>query len=251
MTELEGSVAFITGAAQGIGRATALLFAERGADLVLVDLREDGLTEVGKECETLGAQVLTTTADIGDSAQVDAAVEAGRDRFGRIDVLANIAGIFPFAHIVDMTDELWDSVQRTNLAGTFYCSRAVLRGMLEQESGSIINISSGAALRSLPSLSAYSASKAAVIAFSRTLALEAAPHVRVNVVAPGAVANVDVPVSGPSAAQAGAAGNLTDVPLGRPGRPQEIAEVIAFLASDRASYINGHVLHVNGGRIMA
>jgi 3-oxoacyl-[acyl-carrier protein] reductase len=243
--ELEGKIALVTGAASstGIGRATALLMAERGASLALADIDALALAPVAAACEERGARTLRIEADQRQSADVERMIESARAYFGRIDILANIAAIYPNAMIEKTTDDLWDNVIQTNLTGVFYCCRAVLPVMRAQESGAIINIASGAAVRPLAGLAAYSASKGGIIAFSRVLAFEAAPSIRVNVVAPGPTATRGQPLSP-------LAPGMEDLIMGRQGKPEEIAEVICFLASDRASFVTGQVYHANGGRFM-
>lgn len=251
--EFEGKVAFVSGAARGIGRATALAFAQGGADVAVADLGGPELEAVRKECEGLGVRALALEFDQGDSAQVEAAFARIVEELGRCDIVANVAGIFPFASILETSDELWRKVMDTNLSGVFYCSRAALRIMKDQGGGCIVNIASGAGIRGLPTLGAYAASKAGVIGLTRVLALEGAPEVRVNVVAPGPT-NTQ---GGSPDQRAGAPGEgvtqataAPGIPLGRMGTPEEVAEAITFLASTKASFIHGQVIHVNGGLIM-
>ena len=242
MSELCGKTAMITGAGRGIGRAVAQLFAERGADVVLLDLDEDALAVVADECRASGVGVAMRQVDVSSSGAVTAMLASVLVDVDHVDVLANVAGIYPPAPLVDMTDELWQQVIGVNLTGTFVMCREVARHMLARGAGSIVNVSSGASHTPLPAHSAYSASKGGVNAFSRTIAAELAPAVRVNVVAPGLTATHDH-------AEVHADQTAT-VPLGRWGRPAEIAEAVVFLASDRASYITGQTLFVGGGRIM-
>ncbi len=253
--DLSGRTALVTGAARGIGKATAVRLAQAGADVAVADLDQDSLESVVAECTALGVRATPVALDQRDSAQVDAAFKTIKDTFGRLDIVANVAGVFPFSPIDETTDEQWAGVIDTNLTGVFYCSRAALTLMREQGSGSIINVASGAAVRGIPGLAAYAASKAGVIGFTRVLALEAAPNVRVNVVAPGPT---DTSGNAPDAAARAAAQPVPDaaqaitnpIPLGRMAAPDEIAEAIAFFASDEASFIHGQVLHVNGGLLM-
>ena len=164
---------------------------------------------------------------------------------GRVHVLANIAGIYPMAAMTETPDEMWRDIMATNLDGTFHTCRALAPHFLEQGSGAIVNVTSGAARIPYPNLSAYAASKGGVISFTRTIAAELAPSVRANVVGPGPT-NVWDETSGLDAAE----GLTAMIPLGRYAVPEEIAEGIAFLASDRARFVTGQVLHVNGGRSM-
>lgn len=259
--EFDGRVVVVTGAARGIGRATAHLYAEEGARLVLADLDLESAELVAKECAERGAEALAVRFDQRRSDSVRAMVAAANDRLGPVDVLANVAGIYPAAPIGEMTDDLWDDVLRNNLTGVFYCCRAVLPQMRER-GGSIVSVASGVAVRPLEGMAAYAASKGGLAAFSRVLALEAAPLVRVNVVAPGPTATPGVRAAfeageepgGEPAASAGAGterGRLdSSMLLDRWGRPPEIAEMIVFLTSDRASFVTGQMIHVNGGRSM-
>jgi NAD(P)-dependent dehydrogenase (short-subunit alcohol dehydrogenase family) len=179
------------------------------------------------------------------------------ERFGKIDALANVAGITHFATTVDTSDDEWNNVQATNLAGVFYCCRAAMREMLKQKSGSIVNVSSASAVAPYAGVGAYAAAKAGLHGYSRVLALEAAPHVRVNVVAPGPVDTelFRATVLSPEGDTDGLRGNIQSeiaatVPLGRVGLPIDLARTIAFLLSDWAAFTTGQVLHVNGGRAM-
>ena len=178
MSSLEMN-AVITGAGHGIGRATARLFAERGARLVLGDMNPETLAEAAAEVEGLGAKVRPVVFDQRLRASVDALFEEAFDELGHIDALANIAGIYPFASVGDMTDEMWDDVLATNLTGVFYCCRATLPKMVARGSGCIVNIASGAAEIPYAGSSAYAASKGGIEALTRVLAKEGAPRVRV------------------------------------------------------------------------
>ncbi len=242
-TEMDGSTLLVTGAAHGIGRGTAHLLAERGARLVLVDIDVDAAEAVAAECAERGAaEAVAVEVDVGDSASVDAMVADATSRVGRLHGVAHIAGIYPQSPMTDMTDQLWDSVLRVNLTGTFYVCRAVARHLIANGGGAIVTTTSGTARIPYDDLSAYGSSKGGVISFTRTIARELAPTVRVNAIAPGPTIVTDAPDP---------EGGLTDlIPLKRWGRPDDIAEGFAFLLSDRARYITGQVLHVNGGRSM-
>jgi NAD(P)-dependent dehydrogenase (short-subunit alcohol dehydrogenase family) len=182
---LEGKVVVVTGGAHGIGEATAYRFAEEGARIAVADLDVDGAQVVAKACAEQGVEALAVGFDQRSSDSVAGMVATVERQFGRIDALANVAGIYPASLIVETSDERWDDVLRNNLTGVFYCARAVLRGMIERGGGSIVSVASGAAVKPMEGLAAYAASKGGLAAFSRVLALEAAPLVRVNVVAPG------------------------------------------------------------------
>jgi 3-oxoacyl-[acyl-carrier protein] reductase len=242
-TEMAGKTVLLTGPAHGIGKGTALLLAERGASLVLADLDLPGAEAVAEECRAAGSpSVHALKVDVGDSASVDAMVKEAVAEAGRIHGVAHIAGIYPPSPMVEMTDDHWNKIIQINLSGTFFVCRAVARHLLEQGGGAIVTITSGAARIPYRNLSAYAASKGGVISFSRTIAEELAPTIRVNVVAPGPTIVTGAPDP---------EGGLTDaIPLRRWGRPDDIAEGIVFLLSDRARFVTGQVLHLNGGRSM-
>lgn len=249
-----GSVVAVTGAGHGIGRATCRLFAEPGARLVLGDLNEETLAEAAKECESAGAEVWAHPFDQRVRSSVEDLFAGAVRHFGRIDVAANIAGIYPTGTVAGTADEMWDDVIATNLTGVFYCCRAEVQIMLEQGSGCIVNVASGAAELPYKGLAAYSASKGGVESLTRSLAKEVAPEVRVNAIAPGPTLTWPQMDEDDSRTEDGfaAAALITDgIPLGRWMKPEEIADGIAFLASDRAAAVYGQILRVNGGNHMA
>jgi 3-oxoacyl-[acyl-carrier protein] reductase len=246
-------VVVVTGAGHGIGRATARLFAAQGARLVLGDINEDSLEAAAKECASAGAPVWIQLYDQRQRSSVEALFRGGAEHFGRIDTVANIAGIFPIATVADTTDEVWDDVISTNLTGVFYCCRAAVGIMANQGAGCIVNVASGAAEIPYAGLAAYSASKGGIESLTRALAKEVAPAIRVNAIAPGPTLTWPPDESG-SKEQDGfvAAATITDnIPLGRWMQPEEIADGIVFLASPAAKAIYGQILRVNGGNHMA
>ena len=247
---VQKEVIVVTGAGHGIGKATAELLAERGGGLVLADANERWLTTTAEACEKHGAEVLAVPFDQRSRESVDELFSRAGERFGRIDGLANVVGIYPAQRIVEMSDEFWDNVIVTNLTGLFYCCRAALSRMLETGGGSIVNVASILASVPREGLSAYSASKGGIEAFSRVLALEGAPTIRVNVVAPGPVlpALPLQPIPSERAAPPDATATVVHrIPLERAGQATEIAAGIAFLLSPQASFITGQILRINGG----
>ncbi len=245
--EFEGKVAIVTGASRGIGRAVATLMAERGASLVIV-----GLDKVRIEATAASLdRAIAVSGDVADAATAIVAVEAALSRCGRLDILINIAGAFPTALLEDTSDSQFAQSIATNLQGTFAFCRAALPIMRAQGSGAIVNMSSMAARFPTPGLSVYSASKAGVEALTRSVAAEAAPHVRVNAVAAGPTAT-DTVRDLMAADTTGATAAVTQsLPLGRLAAPEEIAEVILFLASERASCMTGQVVQANCGGLMS
>ena len=244
MKRLENKVSLITGAAQGIGLATALKFAQEGAIVIVCDIKQAAVDEVVTQCQALGATAAGFVMDVTDRAMVDAVVAQVKERFGRIDVLVNNAGITQDARLQKMTLEQFDRVIDVNLRGVFHCSQAVADGMVAQGSGVILNASSVVGLYGNFGQTNYAATKFGVIGFTKTWSRELGPKgVRVNAVAPGFIAT---PILA-SMPEKVIKGMEAKIPLGRLGRPEEIASTYAFLASEEASYINGTVIEVSGG----
>ncbi|MDP1650807.1 MAG: 3-oxoacyl-ACP reductase FabG [Rubrivivax sp.] len=231
---LKNKICIITGAAQGIGAATVAKFAAEGAVVIGCDRRAEGISGAAE----------SHAVDVTQRPQIDAMVAAVLARYGRIDVLVNNAGITQDARLVKMTLEQFDAVIDVNLRGVFHCSQAVAATMIAQGAGVILNASSVVGIYGNFGQTNYAASKFGVIGFTKTWSRELGPKgVRVNAVAPGFV---DTPILA-SIPDKVMAHMQAQVPLGRLGRPQEIANVYAFLASDEASYINGAVIEVSGG----
>ena len=244
MPRLLGKVSLITGAAQGIGLATAKKFAQEGAVVVVCDIHAEAVNAAVAQCQALGAQVEGHTMDVTQRDQVDAVVAAVLARHGRIDVLVNNAGITQDARLQNMTQAQFDRVIDVNLRGVFHCAQAVANTMVAQGSGVILNASSVVGIYGNFGQTNYAASKFGVIGFTKTWSRELGPKgVRVNAVAPGFIAT---PILN-TIPEKVIAEMAQRVPLRRLGQPEEIANVYAFLASDEASYINGEVIEVSGG----
>lgn len=248
MGKLDGRVALVTGAASGIGAGIAVAFAREGADVVVADLVElPGAQSVLDEVAAAGRESLYVQTDVSDAGSVSALSAAVQDRFGRLDVLVNNAGIFTEALVEDMTLEEWDRVLSTNLRGTFLCTRAFLPGMLERRSGRIINIASQLGQIGGGAVAHYSASKAGVIGLTKSLAREVASRgVLVNAIAPG-------PIETPlleSETEQWRSSKLAELPIGRYGTVDEVTPTAVLLASADGSYYVGQTLGPNGGDVM-
>lgn len=239
--KFENRVAIITGAASGIGKATALKLAMEGAKVALLDLKQEHVDEVAETIRANGGTALPLAAHIGKSTEVKEAISNILATFGQIDILVNCAGVGWYYQTTfsDMPEEDWEWIIDINIKGTLSVTHSVLNHMISREYGRIINISSIAAKVGIPKLAAYSASKGAIISFTKALAMELGPHnITVNSVSPGLVAKDEElhPSNGTF--------------LGRKGKPSEIAAVIAFLASDEAAFVTGADYLVDGGRTL-
>ena len=241
---LLGKVSFITGAAQGIGLATALKFAKEGAIVIVCDVKQAAVDNAVKQCQAIGAEARGFVVDVTQRDMVDATVKTVIDTYGRIDVLVNNAGITQDARLQKMTLEQFDRVIDVNLRGVFYCAQAVTDIMVAQGSGVILNASSVVGIYGNFGQTNYAATKFGVIGFTKTWSRELGPKgIRVNAVAPGFI---ETPIL--STIPDKVIHDMKDrVPLKRLGQPEDIANVYAFLASDEASYINGTVIEVAGG----
>ncbi len=248
--KLEGRVAFLTGAAgAGIGQACARLLGSEGARLVITDAHPVRAQKVASSLsEELGVETLGVGCDVTERRQVEDAVSAATDRFGRIDILINNAGTNRPVRVVDMSDETWDLVIGTSLKGTFYVCRAVLPIMIEQRFGRVVNMASTAGFMGLKGGHAhYAAAKAGVMAFTRCLAMEAAGHfVTVNAVAPGFIQNEFIPRIYP---EEEIRRMEEDIPFPRKGTPVDVARTVLFLVTD-GEYITGQTICVTGGSWM-
>lgn len=244
MKRLTNKVSLITGAAQGIGLATALKFAQEGAIVVVCDVRQDGVDATVQQCQAMGAEAVGFLMDVTQRDMIDAVVSEVKTRFGRIDVLVNNAGITQDARLQKMTAEQFDRVIDVNLRGVFNCTQAVADTMVQQGSGVVLNASSVVGVYGNFGQTNYAATKFGVIGFTKTWSRELGPKgVRANAVAPGFV-RTPILNSMPDKV---IEGMTSRVPLQRLGQPEDIANVYAFLASDEAAYINGAVIEVTGG----
>jgi NAD(P)-dependent dehydrogenase (short-subunit alcohol dehydrogenase family) len=247
----EGKIVLVTGAQQGIGRAVAVRFAQDGAHVALNFFDDKPAAEsVAARIAAIGRRACTIGADISRPEEARRLVATAERDLGPIDVLVNNAGIFPRAPFLDVTEELWDAVLDTNLKGTFVCAQEVSRRMVAADRpGVIINLASGAPYRGSLRATAYMASKLGIVGLTRGMARELAPHrIRVNAVAPG-VTNTAMPRLGNT--EAGLAELARTNPTGRLAEPEDIADVIVFLATDAARHIVGQLIHVNGGDYLA
>jgi 2-hydroxycyclohexanecarboxyl-CoA dehydrogenase len=244
--------AIVTGAASGVGRATALLFAELGADVALFDINQEGIEEVANQVRAKGRNAIPLKTDITDFEMVKNSTRAVIDTFGRIDILANVAGWDRIEFFLDNNPDIWNKIIGINLNGTIYCVRAVLEQMVQQDGkpGAIVSVVSDAGRVGASGEAVYSACKGGVIAFTKAIAREIARKgIRVNCVSPGQIETAlldDVRKYNPKYVDA----VMKACPFRRAGLPEEMAAAIAFLASEQASFITGQVLSVSGGLTM-
>jgi NAD(P)-dependent dehydrogenase (short-subunit alcohol dehydrogenase family) len=247
----EGKIVLVTGAQQGIGRAVALRFAQEGADVALNYLDDRPAAEaIAAQIEAFGQRCAMIQADVSKSADIRQMVAAVEDDLGPIDVLVNNAGIFPRAAFLELAEDEWDAVLTTNLKGSFICAQEVTRRMVNaQRHGVVINLASGAPYRGSFRSTAYMASKLGIVGLTRGMARDLTPHrIRVNAVAPG-VTNTAMPRLGNTEAQL--AELAQRLPTGALAEPEDVADVIVFLATDDARHLIGQLIHVNGGDYLA
>lgn len=248
MNSLDGKSAFVTGGASGIGQATALAFAERGARVLVADIDVDGAQETLRLVELGGGEANFISCDVGEAASVEAAVDRCVELYGRIDCAFNNAGILgEMTLTADCSEENYDRIMRVNLKGIWLSMKYEIPHMLRQGGGVIVNTASNAGMTGTPELGVYSATKGGVVMLTRSAALEyARSNIRINCVCPGLI-------STPMVAQQAidypdAVANFTELePIGRLGRPEEIAEAVVWLSSDAASFVTGHPMAVDGG----
>jgi 3-oxoacyl-[acyl-carrier protein] reductase len=245
---LQGRVAIVTGAAQGIGRAIAETLAEAGADVVVADLDPVRSQDTVAAVEKIGRKALNVKVNVADSHDTKAMADQVIKQWGKIDILVNNAGITRDGLLLRMKEEDWNLVLQVNLNGTFHCTKAVLQPMTKQRYGRIVNIASIVGAMGNVGQANYAASKAAVIGFTKTAAREyASRNVTINAVAPGFIDTAMTQGLPPEVKEA----LQKQIPLARLGTPADIANAVRFLVSDDAAYITGHVLHVNGGMLMS
>ena len=244
---LKDKVALITGSAQGIGRDIALLFAREGADVVISDINLEKAVKVGSEIAALGRKSLVLELDVTAYTKVEEAVNKILDKFTKVDILVNNAGITKDNLLLRMSEADWDAVINVNLKGTFNCTKAVSKSMIKQRSGRIINIASIIGIIGNAGQANYSASKAGIIALTKTTAKElASRNINVNAIAPGFI-QTEMTVQLPEDIKQKM---LEMIPLGRFGSPEDVASVCIFLASEEAGYITGQTIVIDGGMVM-
>lgn len=245
---LKDKIAFITGASRGIGKAVTLTLARAGADIAVIDINIDELNSSMKEVEDMtGRKVLSLQADVGDYASIEKAVEESIRVFGRINILVNNAGITRDNLILRMKDEEWEGVIKTNLTGTYNCTKAVIKGMIKNREGRIISIASIVGVMGNVGQANYAASKAGIIGFTKSIAREYANRgITANAIAPGFIETDMTKALSEDVWKT----LISQIPMGRLGIPEDVANVVKFLASDEAAYITGQVIHVNGGMYM-
>ncbi|MDO8524296.1 MAG: SDR family NAD(P)-dependent oxidoreductase [bacterium] len=247
--DLKNKVAIVTGGRQGMGKAHALKLASLGCKVVVGDISQEDCQKVVDEIKAMGGEAIAIKCDISKKVEVDKMIEKTIKDFGKIDILVNNAGICQFNSFLDLTEQEWDKTLDINLKGYFLCSQAVVREMAKQKKGVIVNIASvamGQIGMGFPGIVHYCASKGGIVAMAEAMALELAPlGIRINSIAPGAI---DTPMmestkQDPKVLE----GMLASIPLKRVGKPEDIANAVAFLASDESSYMTGSVVVVDGG----
>ncbi|WP_457601279.1 3-oxoacyl-[acyl-carrier-protein] reductase [Hydrogenivirga sp.] len=245
MINLSGKTALVTGSTRGIGRATAQRLAEAGASVVVTGRSEDRAREVAKEiAEKTGAKTFGVGLDIGSRESIEEALKSVNEELGTVDILVNNAGVNRDTLFIRMKYEDWDEIIRVNLTGTFLVTQLVVKGMLKKKWGRVINMSSVVAFIGNVGQANYSAAKAGLIGFTKTLAKELAPrNITVNAIAPGFI-ETDMTENLPEEIKQGF---LSQIPMNRFGKSEDVANVVLFLASELSGYVTGEVIHVNGG----
>ena len=246
---IQDKVSIVTGGSSGIGKVTALALAEEGSKVVVADVNFEQANKVAEEIRTLGQEAVAMKVDVTNKAEVQDMVNQVMEKYKKVDILVNCAGILRFSPIEELSEKDWNDILDVNLTGTFFCSQAVIKIMKKQKSGKIVNISSCAAkVGGVRAAASYSVSKAGVSNLTICLAKELAPYkVNVNAIAPSMI---DTPMTNqPGYGKEAKANFVKTIPLGL-GKPEDIANAILFLVSDNSCYITGEILDVNGGFIM-
>lgn len=245
---LTGKVAIVTGSSKGIGAAIALAFANAGADVAVNYNRDQaGAEEIVRQIGEMGRKAKAYKADVADSEQVQTMIDSVVTDFGRIDILVNNAGVTKDNLLVRMKEDDWDQVMNTNLKSMFLCTKAVTKLMMKQRSGKIVNVSSVVGLTGNPGQANYTAAKAGVVGFTMTVAKEMGSRgIQVNAIAPGFIESQMTETLSDSVKEK----MLSSIPLGRFGKPTDVADLALFLASDKSDYITGQVFNVDGGMVM-
>ena len=245
---LKNKVALITGGARGIGRAIALTYAQEGADIVVADVNLEIAQQTASEIEALGRKALALEMDVTSFAKVEEGINKILDKMGKVDILVNNAGITKDNLLLRMSEADWDAVINVNLKGTFNCIKAVTRPMIKRRGGRIISIASIIGLMGNPGQANYAASKAGIIALTKTVAKElSSRNINANAVAPGFIQTAMTDKLSEDVKKK----MLEAIPLARLGTPQDVANVCLFLASDESSYITGQTITIDGGMVMA
>ncbi len=247
--QLKDKIAIVTGARRGTGRTHALVLAKEGAKVVVSDISLEGCEKVADEIKSSGGQAVAVKCDVTSKKEIDGMVKKTLDKFGKIDILVNNAGIAEFKAFLEMTEKEWDRTLDINLKGYFLCAQACAKEMAKQKSGVIVNIASvamGQVGIGFPNIAHYCASKGGIVGMTEALAVELAPYnIRVNAIAPGLIETsmIDSIKQDPKTMEA----MLARVPMHRVGKPEEVSELVLFLASDKSSYITGSVVVIDGG----
>lgn len=245
--DFKGQVAVITGGARGIGKSIAERLASSGADIAVVDILEEEAARTASELQARGVKAIAVKMDVANAKSVASAMAGIKDKLGRIDILVNNAGITRDGLIMRMKEEDWDLVISINLKSVYLCSKEAIKVMVKQRSGRIVNIASVVAFMGNPGQANYCASKAGIVGLTKTTAREYASRgITANAVAPGFISTAMTDALSGSVREE----MLKAIPLGSFGSPDDVANAVAFLASAEASYITGHVIHVNGGMYM-
>ena len=244
-----GRVAFVTGAANGIGRATALAFAREAANVVVADVSEEGNQETSRMIEELGGRALAVRCDVSRPEDVKAALDKALEAFGRLDFAFNNAGVEqPITAAAEITEEEWNRIIRINLSGVFLCMKYEIPLMLKQGGGAIVNTASGAGVKGFAGQAAYAAAKHGVIGLTKSAALDyASQNIRINAVCPGIIATPMMQRFTGGTTE-GERRVIAHEPIGRMGKPEEIAATVVWLCSDAAAFVVGHAMVVDGGQ---